>query len=172
MNTNRTNLTVRRERPNMKKIFAFSSVVIFAFALVSCKMYEDEVLRSLGKYEDSVFYSNGEFQDYTDYAKYYYTSANIEDNEYFTRVQKSDMDEIHELLEDFEGWVEVCKEDDPFCELVANYDFNSEMIDTEDYFYIESEEHEWGDGHTSFDKYDIYFWDSQTSVLYYFHNNI
>lgn len=135
-------------------------------------MYEDEVLRSLGKYKDSVFYSEGEFQDYTDYAKYYYTSVNVEENSYFAKIKKSDVAEINEHLDDFEGWIETYKRDTPLCELVVNYDFNRKMIDTEDYFYIESEKYLWGDGYTSFDKYDIYFWDSQTSVLYYFHNNI
>ena len=48
----------------------------------------------------------------------------------------------------------------------------SEWEDTEDYFYIYSEEHTWSDGHTSLVRYNIYLFDTQTQVLYYFHHNI
>ena len=43
---------------------------------------------------------------------------------------------------------------------------------TEDYIYVDSEEHTWDDGYTRLVRYNIYFFDTQTQVLYYFHNNI
>lgn len=149
-------------------------VCFFATAmfLSSCNAPEDKILSSLGKYEKHMHYSEGEFQDYTDYAKYYYLSTNIDENVYFTKVQNSDLTKINEYLDDFEEWIENIKEVDSSCEIVMNYDFNRDIIDEEDYIYINSETQTWDDGHTSLVKYDIYFFDIQTLVLYYFHNNI
>ena len=53
-----------------------------------------------------------------------------------------------------------------------NFDFDREVIDTEDYFYIDSIECAWSNGHTSLDNYNLYLFDIQTQVLKYFHGNI
>ena len=155
-----------------KKIVVVFVCVVFLLAITSCAAPEDKVVASLGEYEKKEFFTSGGFQDYTDYAKYYFNSANATENQYLNKIQDADFAIINTHLDDFEGWIETIKNSEPSSEVVVNYDFDREIIDTEDYFYIDSEEHTWRDGHTSLVKYNIYLFDTQTQVLYYFHNNI
>ena len=154
----------------IKKAFTALCILIFASTLISCKLFEDKVILSLGNYDKREFYTSGGFRDYTDYAKYYYMSANVDNNRYLKKVQESDIYKIYEYVNDFEGWVDA--DCDAADELDLNYDFNQNIIDTEDYFYIYVNRNELDDGTTYVGSYNIYLWDSQTRVLYYFHNNI
>lgn len=157
----------------MRKQTAFVLVcVVFLLSFSSCAAPEDEVIASLGEYEKHEFFTSGGFQDYTDYAKYYYASAKAAGNTFLKKIQETDLEVINTYLDDFEGWIETIKRSESSNEVVVNYDFARNSIDMEDYFYIDSEEHTWSDGHTSLVRYNIYLFDSQTSVLYYFHNNI
>ena len=157
----------------MKKQIAVVLVcVAFLLLISSCAVPEDEVIASLGEYEKNELFTSGGFQDYTDYAKYYFTSANVVENKYLNKIQETDFAIINTHLDDFEGWIETIKDNETSSEVVVNYDFDRVIIDTEDYFYIDSEEHTWSDGHTSLVRYNIYLFDTQTEVLYFFHNNI
>ena len=160
----------------MRKHSALILALIICISISACKALEDKVLMSLGEYKNSVYYTQGEFQDYTDYAKYYYDSVDFTENEYFHKLQESDLTEISEHLDDFESCIETYRENDASREIVVNYDFDRTIIDSEDYFYIDSEKltTTWDDGitTTTLANYDIYFFDSQTQILYYFHNNI
>ena len=156
----------------MKKIAIVLVCVAFLLSICSCAVPEDKVIVSLGKYEKSEFFTSGGFQDYTDYAKYYFTSADVVESKYMNKVQETNFAIINTHLDDFEEWIETIKNSEPSSEVVVNYDFNRGIIDTEDYFYIDSEEHTWSDGHTSLVWYNIYLFDTQTQILYYFHNNI
>ena len=157
----------------MKKNIAVALVcVIFLLTITSCAVPEDKVIASLGEYEKKEFFTSGGFQDYTDYAKFYFTSANVEENKYLSKIQETDFAIIITHLDDFEEWIATIKNGDPSSEVVVNYDFDRGIIDIEDSFYIDSEVHTWSDGHTSLVKYNIYLFDTQTQVLYYFHNNI
>ena len=157
---------------NTKRIMATVCLLILVLSFASCAAPEDKVIASLGEYEKNEFFTSGGFQDYTDYAKYFFTSANVVENKYLNKIQETDFAIINTHLDDFEGWIETIKDSEPSSEVVVNYDFDREIIDTEDYFYIDSEEHTWSNGHTSLVRYNIYLFDSQTQVLYYFHNNI
>lgn len=141
-------------------------------SITSCAAPEDKVLASLGEYKSYVFYTEGEFQDFTDYAKYYYDSIDLTDNEYFSEIEHSDIDVLNEHLDDFESWIETYREGDATRKIVVNYDFDRSLIDYEDYLYIYSEKHTLDDGYILLVNYDIYFFDVQTHTLYYFHNNI
>ena len=157
----------------MKKHMAFLVVVsLVTLLLASCVAPEDKVLNSLGEYKSHDLYHEGAFQDFTDYAKYYYDSVVFADNEYFSKIEQSDIDILNEHLDDFESWIETYREGDASREIVVNYDFDRSLIDFEDYLYIDSEKNTWDDGYTSLVNYDIYFFDTQTNTLYYFHNNI
>ena len=145
---------------------------ILASTLFSCTSPENKILNSLGEYKDYICYTEGAFQDYTDYAKYYYDSVDFTDNEYFSKIQQSDIDILNEHLDDFESWIETFREGDASREIVVHYDFDRSLIDCEDYLYIKSEKHTWSDGTTSLEYYDVYFFDIQTNTLYFFHNNI
>ena len=157
----------------MKKTFTLLAVVlILAISLSACTAPENKVLNSLGEYKSHEFYTEGVFQDFTDYAKYYYDQVDFADNEYFYKIGQADIDVLNEHLDDFESWIKTYREGDASCEIVVNYDFDRSLIDCEDYLYIESEKHTWDDGYTSLVNYDVYFFDTQTNTLYYFHNNI
>ncbi len=157
----------------MKKKIAALLVCIVAFMpFSSCGLAEDRVAASLGKYTKYEFYTYGGFQDYTDYAKYYYESAKILDSKYLYKIQEADLATIDRHLNDFEEWIETMGKSDPSREIVVNYDFDREIINTGDYFYIESEESTWPDGYTMLVNYDVYLFDTETQVLYFFHNNI
>ena len=157
---------------NIKKVIAVVCLFILVLSLASCATPEDKVIASLGEYKNREFFTSGGFQDYTDHAKYYYDSANIAENSYLRKIQETDLAAINTHLDDFEGWIEAIRNSDPSSEVVLNYDFDRSIVDTEDHFYIDSETHTWSDGDTSLVRYDIYFFDSQTQVLYYFHNNM
>lgn len=157
---------------NTKRILASICLIILLLNLTACLMTEDKVLASLGKYEQKEYFTSGEFQDYTNYAKYRYSSAELEGNMYLKKIDENDLDTINTYLDDFENWIRLDKEADATSEIVVNYDFNRAIIDTEDYFYIDSEEVTWDDGTTSVTSFDIYFFDTKDKILYYFHNNI
>lgn len=157
---------------NVKRIIAAVCLIVFALAFTSCSVPEDKVLSSLGKYEKEEYFSSGGFQDFTDYAKYWYSSAKVEGNKFFKKINETNLDTIDTYLDDFEQWIEAVKQADASSEVVVNYDFDRGIVDTEDYFYIDSEEITWDDGTTSFASYDVYYFDINTQVLYYFHNNI
>ena len=148
------------------------SLIILISTLSSCTAPEDKVLNSLGEYKSREFYTEGAFQDYTDYAKYYYDSVDFTDNEFFSKIRQADIDVLNEHLDDFESWIETYRGGDATREIVVNYDFDRSIIDSEDYLYIDSEKHTWDDSYTSLVNYDVYFFDTQTNTLYYFHNNI
>ena len=156
----------------MKKAVIFALIFSIACALGSCGAPEDKVVSSLGKYESYEFYTYGEFQDYTDYAKYYFGNVSVVDNEYFAKLEAEDIDTINEHLADFEGWINVHAQTDPMHEIVVNYNFDPSIIDTNDYFYIDSERRVVENGSYLFSRYNVYFLDTQTNTLYYFHNNI
>ena len=156
-----------------KRIFAAAiCTFIIVIMLVSCAIPEDPIIASLGDYETQVYFSSGGFQDYTDYAKYYFQSAEVTENLWLEKIRETDLPVINKHLDDFEGWIEIYWESDEIDELVVNYDFDRSIVETGDYIYIDSEESTWEDGHTTLVNYDIYFFDIQSQVLYYFHNNI
>ena len=79
-----------------KKLVVIVCLLVFVLSLASCVVAEDKVIASLGKYEKREYFTSGGFQDYTDYAKYYYSSAEIVENPYLTKIQESDLATIEE----------------------------------------------------------------------------
>ena len=82
--------------------------------------------------------------------------------------------ELLGYIDNFENWVNVTREGDDDNALVVNYHFSRADIDESDYLYIYDREGKpIGDGaYSKYDYYNVYFFDSQTTTLYYFHNNI
>ena len=156
----------------IKKAAMLLALILLALSLSACQSLMNPVIGSLGIYVQQEFYSEGSFQDFTDYGKYYFSTVKVAENPYFTQIQESDLPIINEHLDDFESWIELFRSTDASRKIVQNYDFDRQIIDTEDYIYIDSEKHTWSDGHTSLVSYNLYFFDSQTLVLYYLHNNI
>ncbi len=161
---------------NIKNIIVGLNLFLIVISLSACTAPKTNVLTSLGKYKNNAFYASETFKDYTVYATYSYDSVDFSKNKYFNQISESDLTEINEYLDDFESWIETDRESDVSSEIVANYVFDRDIIDNEDYFYIDSEKSTttWDDGTktTSLVYYDIYFFDKQTNILYYFHNDI
>ena len=144
-------------------------IFLISLALTACTgpTRQDDVLSTLGQYENRSFYTSGGFQDYTDFALYTYAAADLTDNPYFAPLTGQDAEVLSAFLGDFEGWIDTIRNVEPQNEVVVNYAFDRSIMDDEDWFYIyENPEY------PKFGCYDVWLYDSQTNVLYYFHNNI
>lgn len=148
-------------------------MVVLLLLLCFCLMFsapEDEVVASLGKVSSKEYYSSGGFQDFTDYGIYQFTNSRIEDNEYLKPMTEENMATFSNYLEDFEGWVEL---HDHTEELYLHYDFDSSIVDTEDYFYLYTNpDYPTYGANNICGSYNMYFFDTQSETLFYFHNNI
>ena len=153
----------------MKRLLLLALMTILVLTTTSCGIQtrQDKVLNSLGKYDSKQVWTHGEFQDYTDFGRYSYSSVSIDQNSYFQKVSTTDTETICAFIDNFEDWIDTLRNNDPHDKLVSNYTFDRSIIDTEDCFYIYE-----GENYPQFGCYDVWFFDSQTKILYYFHNNI
>ncbi len=150
----------------MKKPLA-ALLLLLALFFTSCSLYSDPVIESLGKPTSEAFYSSDGFQDYTDYGIYTFEEVDLSQNEYFKPITAFEQGRLELYLDDYEQWVEMHRENDPEGELSTHYDFDRDFIDDEDYCYISVR-----DPANPIYSYDIYFFDTQSNTLYFFHNNI
>lgn len=159
----------------MKKLLKILAVIVFLFLLIflvlplmlsSFFAPKDSILASLPEYEAKEFYSCNGFQDHTDYAKYTYqvSESVFTHSSYFRKVNEADIPKVFGYIENFEGWVESCS-DFPG----ESYDFDPSLIEMGDYFYILNRYEEPG---KEFWNYNVYYFDLESQILYYFHNNI
>lgn len=145
--------------------------VLIAVAVVFGLCYiiassEPEPVESIGSYENCEFYTSGGFQDYTDYAKYVYKQVNFENNDFFVPVSGDEKKNLLTYINDFEGWIDAVRDSDPENEVVREYDFDDSLISSGDYVYISNYYED-----NPMQNYTVYFFDTGTMTLYYFHNN-
>lgn len=146
-------------------IFAtLATGVVWLFSLLFAP--QDSILASLPDHESKEYYTSGGFQDFTDYAKYTYTIYETEliENPYFQQVTEDAIPKIHSYLDNFENWVDISS-DFP----KDSYDFDRTQIEPGDYYYILNRYEE---PEKAFWYYDLYYFDLDTGILYYFHSNI
>ena len=158
----------------LKMISLISAALLLAFSLSACTFKsKDPVIASLGRAMSVQRYSVSGFGDSTDYGIYTFPGAKLEDSEYFKPVTAESKNELLGYIDNFENWVNVTREDDNNT-LFENYHFSRADIDESDYLYISDRDGEAiGEGvYSKYDSYNVYFFDSQTTTLYYFHNNI
>jgi len=161
----------------MKKVLKVLLILLIpGFILCGCFLFilvldyfmtKDKVIDSLGRYESEIFLTCGGFQDYTDYAKYTYNDVDFSGNKYFERITPESEKELVSHISNFKSWVAVHKENDPENELVVGYDFDYASISDDDYVYIYDDP-----DYPYLGNYNVYFFDTETMTLYYFHNNI
>ena len=150
----------------MKRIFAI--IVVLSFLIVNgCSIFEDKVIRTLGKYETEEYFVSDGFKDYTAYAKYTYKNTDISNNKYFEKITDTSKEDLMAHIEDFENWIQTIKESESDSEVVLGYDFDSSIISENDYLYIYDDPN-----YREFGNYNVYFFDIETKVLYYFHNDV
>lgn len=147
----------------MKKVSLLLIVFAMLFLATSCESSEDPVIASLGEYDNYEYYSEGGI-DILSFGKCYFSSVNLEGNEYFSIVSEADIGTINAFIDNFESWIDTSKEDNSQSKLEKNYSFDRSIIDTEDYFYIYSYDPE-----HKFREYRAYFFDTQTNILYEYH---
>jgi len=153
----------------MRRALTLLLTLSIALGLAACvfQSRQDTVLHSLGKYEQKQFLTCGEFQDYTDFGIYTCEPKSIKESDNFSKVSQEDIEVICDFLDDYESFIQYVREYDPGDALGKNYYFNRPLLDMEDYFYIwtsDSAHPDWN--------YDLWVFDTQTNVLYYFHTNI
>lgn len=151
----------------MKKLAAALFSLVLVVSLAGCSIPKDDVLDSLGKYESKQFFTSGGFQDFTDYAKYCFDSVDFSDNSYFQIITESSRENLEAHIDDFEKWVQAVRDTDADNEVVVNYDFDRSVISDSDYIYIYDDP-----DYPEFGNYNVYYFDVETNILYYFHNNI
>ena len=151
----------------MKKLTAALFSLVLVVSLAGCSIPKDDVLDSLGKYESKQFFTSGGFQDFTDYAKYCFDSVDFSDNSYFQIITESSRENLEAHIDDFENWVQAVRDTDADNEVVVNYDFDRSVISDSDYIYIYDDP-----DYPEFGNYNVYYFDVETNILYYFHNNI
>lgn len=84
----------------------------------------------------------------------------LESSESFGKTTEEDVQIILDCVERFEGWVEQADD-----ELKENYDFDKSVVSEGNYAYIQNYS-------PSSAEFDIYYFDLDEQVLYYFHNDI
>ena len=157
-----------------KAAFIIAAMCLLVLSLSACTFKsKDPVIASLGRAMSVQRYSVSGFGDSTDYGIYTFPGAKPEDSEYFKLVTAESKNELLGYIDNFENWVNVTREDDNNT-LFENYHFSRADIDESDYLYISDRDGEAiGEGvYSKYDSYNVYFFDSQTTTLYYFHNNI
>lgn len=126
------------------------------------------------EYDKLESYSCNGWQDVTYYEKYHYHGIDAEffnDNPHFTVVTQENMQELLQYVSIHENAVNSHSADN---EVRQNYDFDKECISEGDNMRIRDRE---GDriGQSFYEKYEdyeIYFFDMEGQILYYFSNNI
>lgn len=143
----------------LKRISLISAAFLLAFSLSACVFKSgDPVIASLGKAMSVQRYSCAGFGDSTDFGIYTFPGASPGESEYFKPVTAESKTELLGYIDEFEQVIDSLRDD----------------IDEGDYLYIYDREGKLiGDGaYSKYDYYNVYFFDSQTTTLYYFHNNI
>lgn len=149
----------------IKMLLLLQFLVIIFFNFTACK-YESSVMTTLPEYSDCDKYSYGT-RDYIDYYKYYYTSnddilESIENNKSFQKVTNDNIDDINKCIKYFNSRINNSTDD-----LRDNYDFLTSQIKDDDYFcFIFS------DKSNPFNDFDLYYFDKETQILYYFHSDV
>lgn len=159
----------------LKMIFLISAAFLLAFSLSACVFKSgDPVIASLGKAMSVQRYSCAGFGDSTDFGIYTFPGASLGESEYFKPVTAESKTELLGYIDEFEQVIDSLRDGDEGADLVNNYRFSRDDIDGSDYLYIYDREGKpIGDGaYSKYDYYNVYFFDSQTTTLYYFHSNI
>ena len=162
-----------------KAIFiSVSSVIVLAVVALlvvhfsdSDTVNQDNVMRSLGECNDGEYYCDGGI-DPIGYGVYNYDSVDFSENEYFSQVQESDLENkgdysLKGFVTNFDSMIRYSIANaSPDSEVVENYNFDLSIMDSEDYFYIDCKTPDTFSGY--FLNYRVYFFDVQTNTLYYF----
>lgn len=153
----------------MKKII---HILILLMAIIMCLSgcfsFSDKEILSGYISKDEHFDKSG-VQDFTDYCKYYYDASfdSFSKSDTYSMVKEDDIENIRSYFDNFESWMTSA-------DRIEEYDFDDSCISVGDYFYIKTKEGEaiGNSEYEKFDNYSVYFYDTQSSTLFYIHANI
>ena len=140
------------------KLIAFLLVLLLSCAAVGCAGVST-VERKIpaGYLQKEEHFDPDGFQDYTDYCKYWYPDATpFEQDERWHEVSEEEIEEIRGYFENFRSWMETQGRLD-------EYDFDPACIGTGDYVRFDKR---------SMANYTVFFFDTESGILYYIHSNI
>ena len=140
------------------KLIAFLLVLLLSCAAVGCAGVST-VERKIpaGYLQKEEHFDPDGFQDYTDYCKYWYPDATpFEQDERWHEVSEAELEEIRGYFEDFQKWMETQGRLD-------KYDFDPACIGMGDYVRFDKR---------SMANYTVFFFDTESGILYYIHSNI
>lgn len=146
----------------------FSSCGLIGLSCTGCIVsdlleYQDKTLLDLPDYKDKEMFSCSGI-DLTAFNRYYYDIDVdvLEKSDYLEKVEESDFLEIKAFVKNFEKWLHD--------EVEENYDFDNVNIEAGDYFYIDSQDRY--DMRKRFNSYDFYYFDVETQIMYFMHNDL
>ncbi len=155
----------------MKKLCSLLICILFlTFILSGCASTKVDANHILGYYVPGGYYDCyenefGEFQDFTYYDEYYYgNSIPFSSNKEFSVVSEQDVDKLCQYVDNHKQLFS----DDYFADV--KYSLNTDIIKKGDYFKLIDKGMHYND--FIFDNYDLYYFDNNTMILYYIHNNI
>lgn len=145
-------------------VFCILSFFMFGYLIIAHHGFNIPI----GYIKKEEFYDKQGWMDFTDYCKYYYNNTTtFENNSTYRQISESDIDTVSGYFSDFQLWMEEEKRTD-------EYDFDINCISKGDYVLIETKEGSkiGQNAYGKYDDYSIYFFDKDSCILYYIHNNI
>lgn len=138
-------------------------IVISLIFITGCQNSSNSEI-PYGYIDEYKFIESG-FGDYTSYEKYLYSGVDkFINNDYYNMVTEEDIDIIRSFFRHFGSDVMSNYKN-------IEYDFDVNTISDGDYFIIKTKKQDdsWYD---LYDNYNVYFFDVESSILYYIHYNI
>ena len=145
-----------------KRLAALLLLLCIALQVSGCVFVHDEAIPR-GYLRTEEYHDSDGMQDSIDYCKYFYGSDGREKLLANGRYQEANAEDVRLLqayFEDFRSWMEAGDQ-------LERYDFDAEIINAGDLFFLRTKE-----GYPEFGYYSLYFFDRESNVLYYIHANI
>ena len=161
--------------PSKRKIYLAAAIcllfILIVYFAVSAGFGAQGVSRQVppGFISKEEHFDSKGFQDYTDYCKYQYASMEpfLRDERYHEISSDEEIANVAGYFEDFRAWMQAG-------DRLHEYDFDTACINQGDYVLILTKEGQ-AIGTSAYGKYDHYsvcFFDTESLILYYIHNNI
>jgi sRNA-binding regulator protein Hfq len=149
-----------------RKILCVIKTTLLLLSLAGCGMSDSYIPKGYEKTEEH--FDPAPTQDHVDYCKYFYNNSDLfKNNEDYETVSESDVDIVRCYFENFAGYMNAGGR-------LGEYDFDDSCVSEGDYVHIYTKEGEKiGTGeYNKYDHYTVYFFDTDSNVLYYIHANI
>ena len=151
-------------KKGLKKLLKFFCVfilIILTIFLIDILLSHDRRILK-GYYKEDDYSEQHPYRGYVDYYKYYYTENNdtdFQNSKLYTKVGSENIEKLKLYFEDFKGWMEASKR-------LSDYDFDTSIIDENDYFVLSSDTPNDNMEPEKLYQYNIAFYDINSHILY------